>query len=54
MVEARPAPGGGIEQCLDLDDVWVIGESGEVALWCNSVTLAIKLPEGESWERERR
>lgn len=47
LVEVRPAPGGGIDQCLDFDDVWVIEKGGEVALWCGSVVLANKLPEGE-------
>lgn len=32
LVEARPAPRGGIDQRLNLDDVRVVGEGGEVAL----------------------
>lgn len=54
LIEARPAPGGGIDQRLDFDDVWVIGEGGEVALWYGSMALAKKVPEGEGWEGERR
>lgn len=40
LIEAQPAPGGGIDQRLDFDDVWVIGEGGEVALWRGNVASA--------------
>lgn len=40
LIEARLAPRGGINQRLDFDDVWVIWECGEVALWRGSVPLA--------------
>lgn len=46
LVEARPAPGGGIDQRLDFDDIWVIGECGEVALWGGSVSLANRISGG--------
>lgn len=32
LVEARPAPRGGIDQCLDFDNVRVVGEGGDMAL----------------------
>lgn len=45
LVEARLAPGGGIDQRLDFDDVRVVGEGSEVTL-CGGVALATTFRRG--------